>query len=135
MESLKILLKNVGFITLILICTHKMLNAESNDKNIGKDDYIKYCSECHGSKGRGDGPTASELGSVPTDLTMLSKNNDGLFPEILVFNVIDGRRASDFHGQEMPIWGEQFSEIDDSEEAVKKRINNLVIFLKSIQIK
>ena len=55
-------------------------------------------------------------------------------PETVVYNIIDGRRVGDYHGQEMPIWGERFKEIEGNEEAVDERISNLIEYLISIQV-
>ena len=128
------LIKYATLIVLMLFSL-QILHAEPTEKNNGKRDYVNNCAECHGAEGRGNGPTARELASTPTDLTLLSKENGGSFPETLVYNVIDGRRVSDFHGTEMPIWGEHFKETEGSEEAVEKRISNLIEYLISIQKK
>ena len=126
------LIRYASLIVLMLFSL-QILQAEPIEKNDGKRDYINSCAECHGAEGRGNGPLARELSSTPTDLTFLSKENGGSFPETLVYNVIDGRRVSDFHGTEMPIWGERFKETESSEGAVEERISNLIEYLKSIQ--
>ncbi len=49
---------------------------------------------------------SSELKSRPTDLTLLAKNNNGVFPVQVLNEVIDGTRQTRAHGnREMPIWG------------------------------
>jgi hypothetical protein len=35
----------------------------------GKDEYMRSCQPCHGTGGRGDGPTAKHLAKPPSDLT------------------------------------------------------------------
>ena len=77
----------------------------------------------------------NKLSTLPTDLTVLSKENGGSFPETAVYNIIDGRRAGDFHGQEMPVWGERFRELEDDEDAIDMRISNLIKYIESIQVK
>ncbi len=59
----------------------------------GKQMYASYCAPCHGVDGKGRGPTASALKVQPTDLTILSKNNHGKFPDAHVVTVppVDGR--------------------------------------------
>ena len=101
--------------------------------DVGKKDYVQFCAQCHGDNGKGNGTKAIELASVPSDLTLLSKENGGSFPETLVYNIIDGRRVTDDHGQEMPIWGNHLKELEGNEEAVEERISNLIEYLKSIQ--
>ena len=46
----------------------------------GMQMYINYCASCHGVDGRGNGPAAAARRMPPTDLTVLSKNNHGVFP-------------------------------------------------------
>lgn len=122
----------LGILTLLL---HVAVQAESTiEKDLGELEYASFCATCHGSDGKGDGPKANQLSAKPTDITLLSKLNGGSFPETAVYNIIDGRRVGDFHGQEMPIWGEHFKEIEGNEQVVDERINNLIEHLKSIQV-
>jgi len=121
----------LGILTLLL---HFSVQAESTvEQNIGELEYSSFCATCHGSDGKGKGPKANQLSAIPTNLTLLSKENGGSFPETAVYNIIDGRRVGDFHGQEMPIWGERFKEIEGNEDVVDERISNLIEYLKSIQ--
>ena len=55
----------------------------------GASDFRQYCAQCHGLKGVGDGPVAPALAKKPANLTLLSKNNGGVFPEQEVYNFID----------------------------------------------
>ncbi len=122
----------LGILTLLLSVA---VRAESTvEQDIGKLEYSSFCADCHGNDGKGNGPKASQLSATPTNLTLLSKVNGGSFPETAVYNIIDGRRVGDFHGQEMPIWGEDFKEIEGNEDAVDERISNLIEHLKSIQV-
>ncbi len=121
----------LGTLTLLFSVS---VQAESKvEQDIGEQEYTSFCASCHGSDGKGNGPKANQLSATPTNLTLLSKVNGGSFPETAVYNIIDGRRVGDFHGQEMPIWGERFKEIEDNEEVVDERISNLIEYLKSIQ--
>ncbi len=43
----------------------------------GKQMYASYCAPCHGVNGKGDGPVSAALKANPTDLTVLSRNNNG----------------------------------------------------------
>ncbi len=95
---------------------------------------MSYCAKCHGNNGKGNGPYAKQLAAKPTDLTLLSKENGGSFPETAVYNIIDGRRAGDYHGQEMPVWGKYYKDIEGDESAVDARISRIIEYLKSIQI-
>lgn len=136
MEKINDLLNFTVSLGILLLSLQTFLHAEPTEENEqGERDYINHCANCHGTNGKGNGPKSKELVSTPTDLTLLSKINGGSFPETAVYNIIDGRRVSDFHGQEMPIWGERFKEVEGDEEAVDERISNLIEYLKSIQVK
>lgn len=113
---------------------------------IGSDEYAAACLSCHGVGGRGDGPMAEFLTVEPTDLTTISKENDGVFPLLEVFQVIDGRTVVGAHGVretegwEMPVWGARYKAQAGSkygpygsEAAVRARILELVYYIQSIQ--
>ena len=71
----------------------------------------------------------------PSDLTALSRSNGGSFPETMVYQIIDGRRVSLFHGsREMPMWGLRFRLEGDSERHAQRRLDSLVRFLEHVQI-
>jgi mono/diheme cytochrome c family protein len=89
--------------------------AYAANANQGKEMYVQYCSSCHGQDGRGDGSVSAFLKVKVPDLTLLKKNNKGIFPMDQVILAIDGRRKLRSHGDpKMPVWGESFSrEISD----------------------
>ena len=77
--------------------------------DIGKQEYHDSCAACHGASGKGNGPLAAILKPKVPDLTILQKNNHGVFPFARVYEVIDGRREVAAHGpRDMPVWGESF---------------------------
>jgi cytochrome c553 len=112
----------------------------------GKPQFLEYCAQCHGQDGTGDGPVAPELKKKPANLTRLSKNNNGVFPEGEVHDFIVGTRTIASHGtREMPVWGYAFMfrqgglagpfvPVLTPQEA-NYRINLLVDYVKSIQQK
>lgn len=76
----------------------------------GRSEYQAQCGSCHGIDGKGNGPISSELKSSPTDLTLLAKKNNGVFPISVVYEVIDGRKEIKAHGvREMPVWGYRYT--------------------------
>lgn len=107
----------------------------------GRSDYLVHCASCHGINGKGDGPVAGVLNVKTSDLTLLSRNNQGNFPEKHVFDTIDGSVAVEAHGtRDMPVWGEFFpmqalnaADKAQTEREVHARIQRLVDYLKSIQ--
>jgi len=118
--------------------------APSGQLTSGKLDFRQYCAQCHGTDATGDGPVAPALKKKPANLTQLSKNNGGVFPEAEVHNFIDGSKMAEGHGtREMPIWGYAFMYRQSShtgaggaplsEEQVKHKIDRLVEYIKSIQ--
>ena len=42
--------------------------------------YLQYCSSCHGQDGRGSGSVSEFLKVKVPDLTLLKKNNKGVYP-------------------------------------------------------
>jgi mono/diheme cytochrome c family protein len=73
--------------------------------DIGKMEYDAACAVCHGRSGTGDdGPIKSLFASPMPNLTVLAKNNKGVFPFDRVFQIIDGREEVKAHGpRDMPV--------------------------------
>jgi mono/diheme cytochrome c family protein len=115
--------------------------ANTGQLTSGASDFRQYCAQCHGFKGIGNGPVASALKKKPANLTLLSKNNGGVFPEDEVRNFIDGSKVAEGHGtREMPIWGYAFMNTNNgpgsvprTPEEIHNKINRLVEYVKSIQ--
>lgn len=110
----------------------------------GPDDYKDNCARCHGADAKADGPDAQEKpGYHAADLTQISKHHGGRFRRQEIYDVIDGGKRLPGHynfDSLMPLWGlsfqlrgKQYSE--ESEAAVKRRINALLDYLESIQEK
>jgi mono/diheme cytochrome c family protein len=103
----------------------------------GKARFMDTCAVCHGADAKGKGPVANLLTQVPTDLTMLAKNNGGVFPFGTVYDTIDGRDMPGAHGtREMPVWGKDWkvdAPLSFSETWLRGRILELIIYLRSIQ--
>ena len=79
--------------------------------DIGKREYLSKCASCHGRDAKGDGPVAAALRQKVPDLTLLAKNNGGVFPFARTYDVIDGREAIAVHGpRDMPVWGNDYWE-------------------------
>jgi len=99
----------ISHIGAILIgATSAALAADNLD--IGKSEYEVACAVCHGRTGRGDGPLKLQMVSQMPDLTVLAKNNYGVFPFDRVYQIIDGRREVLAHGpRDMPVWGRNFN--------------------------
>lgn len=86
--------------------------AQADDLDVGKLEFQSSCASCHGADAKGKGPVSDQLKVPPPDLTILAKNNNGVFPTNTVYETIDGRKTISAHGtREMPIWGERFNPI------------------------
>lgn len=100
--------------------------------------YKGYCSSCHGSSAKGDGPIAHALRFQPADLTQIAKRAEGQFEADKVHRMIDGRNPVKGHGgADMPLWGDAFKRSGNgySDEAVSRRIDLLVQYLEGLQEK
>ena len=79
-------------------------------EDIGKYEYQSSCAVCHGDNGKGDGSLSKYYNKRAADLTVIQKNNNGVFPFDRVYEVIDGRQAVAAHGlADMPVWGNVYS--------------------------
>ncbi len=103
--------------------------------DVGKIEYLSSCASCHGIDAKGNGPVSKELKTHPTDLTVLAKNNNGVFPHDMVYEVIDGRNSTIIsHGtREMPIWGYRFG--PPQAFRFKARILAVIDYLSRVQEK
>jgi mono/diheme cytochrome c family protein len=103
----------------------------------GPELFRAHCAACHGSDAKGDGPVAPTLKTKPADLTVLAKNNQGVFPRQIVLKIISGDDTSLLaHGsREMPVWGPIFHQIEEDQDFGNVRLQNLTKYLESIQQK
>jgi hypothetical protein len=114
----------------------------------GKMEYESKCAICHGQSGKGDGGMVDVLNRAPTDLTVLSKKNGGVFPVDRIYGVIDGRETVKGHGsRDMPVWGASYSTEGaragemyfdapyTMDMYVRARILSLIDYLNRIQVK
>jgi mono/diheme cytochrome c family protein len=103
----------------------------------GKAMYSSYCAPCHGIDGRGRGPAASALRTPPTDLTTLSRNNRGRFPDTHVVTVLlYGTEIPTRRTAEMPTWGPILGKMNQSNPQDRLlRISNLSRYLEAIQVR
>ena len=112
----------------LLIGHTTFVSAEDSDS--GKLAYLSSCAPCHGVDAKGTGVFSVELKlkEPPPDLTGIAKRNDGVFPSLAVYEIIEGIKLINAHGtREMPIWG--------FDVMVRDRISVIVDYLKRIQEK
>ncbi len=107
----------------------------------GSKTYYRFCSICHGFNAKGDGSFKEHLVVQPPDLTTLSLHNNGEFPWLKLYKVIDGNSENLAHGSsEMPVWGNQFNlknwasgQSQFADVIVRGRIFEILVYLQSIQ--
>lgn len=101
----------------------------------GEQSFRVYCSSCHGRQAKGDGPLAKDLRTQPANLTELSERNDGEFPFEMVIDTIDHGRTVRGHGnKDMPAWGDAFEMTEQSEEAARRKMEEVAHYLWSLQV-
>lgn len=116
--------------------------------DLGKVEYMNSCAFCHGKDGKGTGAINDLLKKTPTDLTTLSKKNNGVFPTARVNAVIDGREVVKAHGdRDMPAWGNRYASDSikaaeyymdvpyDADMYSRARILSLIDYLNRMQVK
>lgn len=82
----------------------------AQEPSLGQREYTNNCAACHGAAGKGDGILAGYLTDKLPDLSLLSRNNGGVFPVARMTEIIDGREAIGPHGtRDMPIWGDEYN--------------------------
>ena len=115
----------------------KSVPVKGTSPSSGPEMFKTYCAVCHGSDGKGNGPAAQALKVPPTDLTLLSKNNSGKFPDMKVVATIRGEASLPSHGtKEMPVWGQLFWSMSHGHEGeVQQRTANLTKYIEGIQAK
>jgi mono/diheme cytochrome c family protein len=145
MKTPRIAKPAVWAVSLVCLATASVAFAQEDlgPESIGKMEFQKNCAACHGKGGKGDGPLIEFLKQTPPDLTLLSKNNGGVFPQEKVYEWIRDPQKIRAHGtDEMPIWGERYSreiieyygpDYAGPGSSVRQRILELVFYLGSIQ--
>jgi mono/diheme cytochrome c family protein len=97
--------------------------------------FSSYCASCHGANGKGGGPAASALRGMVPDLTLLAKNNGGVFPGEKVMMTLGRIPNAGAHGSaDMPIWGDVFRQSGQSEAQAQIRIYNITRYMESLQV-
>lgn len=102
----------------------------------GKSLFQEYCASCHGKDAKGAGPVADALKAHPTDLTKISQQNKGKFPDTKILAILKGDQTVTAHGsRDMPTWGKTFSDMNVNPNVGQGRMHALVMYLEEIQAK
>lgn len=117
------------------------LPAAAQDALQGEALFGYYCATCHGVDATGNGPMSPSLVVAPADLTVLSRENDGVFSTTRAVMRIDGRDPLVSHGSMMPVYGDFFAGTDvmTKTEAgqpllTSQPIVDLLAYLESLQV-
>ncbi len=141
-------MKRIALVTLLLTSASSLGTAAFAQKekvDVGRQEFKTHCAGCHGMDAKGNGRDAYNLEVAPSDLTLLARNNAGVFPTDHLIEVIDGRAQIKSHGlREMPNWGKRYTASAaehfadspyDQEAFVRGRVLILVDYLRRIQQK
>ena len=101
--------------------------------------FAENCTACHGTSARGDGPLAGNLTTTPPDLTLLSRNNDGRFPQTKTLAYIYGDPQENHLTRVMPNFGKDMAldlvpvDLDGQLTPTPRVLAALLVYLESIQ--
>ena len=101
----------------------------------GREMYLAYCSGCHGKDGRAR-TAASRLCTVsPSDLTLLSINNQGSYPAQKVLEVLHNGTGKPPQGQGyMPVWEPLLKSMNsETQDVVDLQLRNLTEYVRTLQ--
>jgi len=123
----------------VLLCAGRSGADELSEYN-GAQLYQRFCASCHGVRGLGDGPVASDLNVMVPDVTRIARRHGGVYPAKDVRRIIDGRTVHVAHGtREMPVWGYAFRLAGPTDtsggNSADELVRRLVEYLRSIQVK
>ena len=116
--------------------------AQPGKADLGKKEYQENCASCHAMNGKGGGPYVEFLRKSPPDLTLLTKNNGGVFPVNRMYETIEGANVPGHGSRDMPIWGqdyrikaaEYYMDVPyDQEHYVRARILTLIEYINRLQ--
>jgi mono/diheme cytochrome c family protein len=120
-----------GFLALLLLLSP--LPTRADEQPAGQDDYLRYCSACHGEAADGKGPVANVLSPRPPALTSLrARYGNPLSTKLASY--ISGTTMPRAHGtSDMPVWGKIFREITNDDAEANAILWRIVRYLDSIQ--
>jgi len=114
-----------------------VLQVDKTTATNGKQMFVNYCAPCHGADARGHGPVAPALKTPPTDLTLLTRNNHGKYPDSHIAVVLQNGPEIPAHGTaQMPTWGPILGKMNVSNSQDRMlRVSNLSRYLETLQVK
>jgi mono/diheme cytochrome c family protein len=125
-----------GAVALLLIpgSLAAIASAARADSPRGQEEYLRYCSACHGERADGQGPVANVLDPRPPALRKLTPRYGSPLGTDLVAYVM-GTTMPRAHGtSDMPVWGRNLQSPDGSDGKAVRIIWRIVDYLDSIQL-
>ena len=114
-----------------------IINARPTDSFDGRVIYQAYCSSCHGTFGRGDGPAARAIRTPVPDLTHygdLHPNcEDSLIATLEAGHRGDGERPISENDLDMPNWAPIFRSMSSNPSVGYLRLRNVAGYVVTIQ--
>jgi mono/diheme cytochrome c family protein len=110
-------------------------NAGAEEPYSGRDEFMRYCSACHGEEADGNGPVANVLTPRPPPLTTLrTKYGNPLSTRLVGF--VSGTMMPRAHGtSDMPVWGKVLRGETGDERKATEIIWRIVHYLDGIQVR
>ena len=105
----------------ILFVTTTALPGVAADLAATKKEFVRFCSKCHGTGGKGDGPQADALSTKPRDFTDCARMKT--IPDETAFTAIKEGGEAAHLSKDMPAWKDG---MDDDE------IHDLVAYIRSL---
>lgn len=105
----------------------------------GQAFFAANCTSCHGADARGGGPLAADMQPRPTDLTVLARQNGGVFPAADALSYIYGDPADGHLARVMPQFGDVMDEdlvpieVEGVLTPTPRALAGLLVYLESIQ--
>ncbi len=117
----------------VLIFAGAITTAANAEPPLGRMEYMRYCSACHGAGADGKGPVANVLSTTPPALTGLgAKYGKPLGTDLVAY--VMGTTMPRAHGtSEMPVWGRNLQDSDSGDAKIVQTIWQIIHYLESIQ--
>jgi cytochrome c oxidase cbb3-type subunit 3 len=105
----------------ILLMGVAAIPAGAADLAAAKKEFVRFCSKCHGTEGKGDGPQADALTTKPRDFTDCARMKT--ISDETAFGAIKEGGEAVHLSKDMPAWKDG---MDDDE------IHDLVAYVRSL---
>ena len=112
-------MRTIGLGLLLLAAT--VTSASAADVTATRKEFVKFCSKCHGTEGKGDGPQADALTTKPRDFTDCARMK--AISDDTLFTAIKEGGESVHLSKDMPAWKDG---MEDDE------IHDLVAYVRSL---